>query len=566
MIVLAMAAALSSWSQVIRLEGHKAIRDNRSNVWLCSVPQDVFGTDWMATIEFDSLFSSLVIDGQQVVAGSSFTFDHIQGGKQYPVTATLGDEVITGAITFTWLPVLELKGEFGNEYAPGTVTLNAPDTAQSREDLTAKLKWRGGITNTGDKHKRNYHIKFIDENGDKTNRRLLDLRKDNHWKLDGGQMDPLRIRNRVCSDLWLDMSRHPWHHDIDPTVVNGSNGRLTEVILNGEYHGIYGLIEPIDRKQLGLVKTDETTGEVHGQQWTSKLKYPTYILPPPNNYSATWNGNEVSYPEIEDVFPTDWSTLYNAFEFARRVDAVDDWQTLADSLDYYFDTPVMEDYFIFIVTLQALDNEIKNIYYSCYDKTLGAPRLTLTPWDLDISVGARSVSGLDVSPERPLNWIAHVALGDMFFWSAPHRQHIIDRYWELRKTWLHTDSLVARFQHAVDELEECGAAGREEARWSGDSDLGGATLDLSGEMEYVADWITRRMAYIDENVFVRDLEPGDVNQDGVVNIADAIKLISMILSSDLSQVEADVTTDVNGDGVININDAIMLISIILLGS
>lgn len=565
MILLAMAATLSTWSQVIRLDGQKAVHDKRSNVWLCSIPQDHFGNDWTATVRLDSTCNSLVIDGITILDGEQFTFAGIEGGKQYPFTTIAGEDTIAGAITFTWLPVLELNGDFGNEYVTGTVTLNAPDPTQTKEDLLAKLKWRGGITNTGDKHKRNYHIKFINENDEKVNRRMLDLRKDNHWKLDGGQIDPLRIRNRVCTDLWLDMSRQPWNQEIDPTVINGSRGRLTEVILNGEYHGIYGLIEPIDRKQLGLVKTDETTGEVHGQQWTAKLKYPTYILPKPDNNSETWNGNEVTYPDIEDVFPTDWSTLYNAFDFARRVDAVDDWQTLSDSLGYYFDTPVMEDYFILIVALQALDNEIKNIYYSCYDKTVGAPRLILTPWDLDVSVGAKSISGLDVSPERPLNWIAHVALGDMFFWSS-HRSNIINRYWDLRKTWLNTDSLIARFQRAVDELELCGAAGREEARWSGDSDLGGAVLDISSEMEYIADWITRRMAYLDENVFVRELIPGDVNQDGVVNIADAIMLINVILNGDMSQQEDIVNTDVNDDGETNIHDVIDLINMILNGA
>ena len=561
--VLAMTAACAAWAQTIYLDGHKAVHDNLNNIWLCSVPQEVFGQDWTPVVTTDGSLTDVVINGTAVQDSSTVLLEQIAGGRLYTFSAMMGGQPVNGNITFTWLPVLELNGEFGNEYAPGTVSLNAPD-GSGKDDMLAKLKWRGGITNTGERHKRNYHIKFVDSIGEKKNRRLLDMRKDNHWKLDAGQIDPLRIRNRVCSDLWLDMARDPWFKALDSTAVNGSHGRVTEVILNGKYHGIYGLIEPVDRKQLGLVKHDTVANVFHGQQWVSKQWARTYVLPSYNNNSETWNKNEVSYPDFEDVHPTDWSTLYNAFNFARRADSVDDWQLLADSLDYYFDTPVLEDYFILLVTLQALDNETKNIYYSLYDKATGDRRLTVTAWDLDVSLGAKTLTGLTdamVSPERDLGWITNLCLIDMFNHSAPHRQHIIDRYWELRDTWLNTDNLVARFQTAVDELENCGAAAREEARWSRDSDIGGKTLDISAEMQKVEQWIRRRMVYLDENVFKRPAALlGDVDDDGSVDIADVVALIDYVLSG-VPVNEAN--SDVDGDGTITIADIVALIDIIL---
>ncbi len=563
MVVLTMATACVTWAQTIYLDGHKAVHDNLNNIWLCSVPQDLFGHDWRPVATFDSTLTDVFINGTEVLNNDTVFLEQIVGSKLFPFSAKMGEQEIEGNITFTWLPILEINGEFGNEYAPGTVTLNPPE-GNSKNDMLAKLKWRGGITNTGNKHKRNYHIKFVDSIGNKLNRRLLGMRKDNHWKLDAGQIDPLRIRNRVCSDLWLDMSRDPWFKAIDSTAVNGSHGRVTEVILNGNYHGIYGLIEPIDRKQLGLVKHDTVANVFRGQQWASKQWARTYVLPPYNNNTDMWNNNEVSYPEFEDVNPTDWSTLYNAFEFVRRVDEVDDWQTLNDSLGYYFDTPVIEDYFIFIATIQALDNETKNIYYSLYDKASGDKRLTVTAWDLDVSLGAKTITGLTdamVSPERDLRWMTNLWLSDMFVHAASHRKHIIDRYWQLRQTWLNTDSLVARFQTAVDELENCGASAREEARWSKDSDIGGKTLDISAEMAKVEQWIRRRMVYLDENVFVRPAPIiGDVNDDGNVDINDVVTLIDYCLA-DIPINE--VNSDIDNDGMININDVTSLIDIIL---
>ena len=563
MAVIAMATACVSWGQAIFFDGHKAVHDSINNIWLCSVPQEVFGQEWQPVVTMDSTMTGITIDGMAVLSGDQISLDGITGGRLFPLRGNYGDQPLSGDITFTWLPVLELNGEFGNEYALGTVSLNAPD-GSGKSDMLAKLKWRGGITNNGDKHKRNYHIKFVDSIGEKKNRRLLGMRKDNHWKLDAGQVDPLRIRNRVATDLWLDIARDPWYKEGDSTIINGSRGRVTEVILNGKYHGIYGLIEPVDRKQLGLVKHDTVNNVFHGQQWVSKLWARTYIYPYYNNNSNTWNENEVNYPEFEDVHPTDWSTFYNAFEFVRRNDAVDDWDTLADSLDYYFDIPVMEDYFILLVTLQALDNETKNIYYSLYDKASGDKRLTLTPWDLDVSLGAKTLKGLTdamVKPERYIDWVLNLPLVDMFQVSAPHRRQIIDRYWELRQTWLDTDNLVARFQAAVDELENSGAAEREEARWSGDSDIDGKTLDISAEMTYVANWIQRRMVYLDENVFARPVVlPGDVNEDGSIDISDVVMLINHCLTGEPVN---EANSDYTGNGIIDIQDITELINYLL---
>ncbi|MBQ3730937.1 MAG: CotH kinase family protein [Muribaculaceae bacterium] len=563
MAVITMATACVSWGQAIFFDGHKAVHDSINNIWLCSVPQEVFGQEWQPVVTMDSTMTGITIDGMAVLSGDQISLDGITGGRLFPLRGNYGDQPISGDITFTWLPVLELNGEFGNEYALGTVSLNAPD-GSGKSDMLAKLKWRGGVTNNGDKHKRNYHIKFVDSIGEKKNRRLLGMRKDNHWKLDAGQVDPLRIRNRVATDLWLDMARDPWYKEGDSTIINGSRGRVTEVILNGKYHGIYGLIEPVDRKQLGLVKHDTVNNVFHGQQWVSKLWARTYTYPYYNNNSNTWNENEVNYPEFEDVHPTDWSTFYNAFEFVRRNDAVDDWDTLADSLDYYFDIPVMEDYFILLVTLQALDNETKNIYYSLYDKASGDKRLTLTPWDLDVSLGAKTIKGLTdamVKPERYIDWVLNLPLVDMFQVSAPHRRQIINRYWELRQTWLDTDNLVARFQAAVDELENSGAAAREEARWSGDSDIDGKTLDISAEMTYVANWIQRRMVYLDENVFARPVVlPGDVNEDGSIDISDVVMLINHCLTGEPVN---EANSDYTGNGIIDIQDITELINYLL---
>ena len=561
----AVAVALVTWGQAIYLDGHKAVQDSLNGTWLCSVPQGLFGTDWHPCIQYDSTWTDVTIGGLPVANGARVAFDGIKGGRLYPFSAIASGAEVHGNITFTWLPVMELNGEFGLEYVEGTVSVNGPDST-AMDDMRAKLKWRGNHTVKPNRHKRNYSIKFLDKNGGKKDRSFFGLRKDNHWKLDAGQVDVLRIRNRVCADLWLDMSRPVWYQDAEPNAINGSRGRIVELILNGQYQGIYNMIEPVDRKQLKLVKHDTVNNEFHGQMWFVKRWCRTATMSRPvewSNDTAWWEGIEVEYPDFDEVNPTDWGTLADAVYFIRRTERSGAWNAQADSLEYYYDVPVMEDYFIFISVLQAMDNESKNIFYSNYDKGLH-PRVTMTPWDLDVSTGSLSISNYTtelVRPERPLDWISHIPMYGMFYLSDRHRAQIIDRYWQLRQTWLDTDALVERFQRAVDELEECGAAAREEARWDGDTDLTGKTLDISAEMAYVENWIRRRMVYLDENVFARPATlTGDVNRDGEVSVADINAIINAILAGSHTQV-----TDVNADGETSLADINVLIDIILKG-
>ncbi len=569
-LLLAMTivlTAMASMAQVLHIDGHRAPLDTVSHTWLCSIPQSLFGNDFDAQVTYGEELSEVVIDGVAVASGEVFTFDGIEGGKQYTVTAHMGDSLITGSITFTWLPIVELFGNFTDFYSYTEIFVSEPDSVFP-EPMKAKIKHRGISTNASRKHKRNYRIKFVAEDSTKMNRRFFGLRNDNNWILDAGQMDFLRVRNRVSSDLWLDMARKPFYADTVANVRNGSRGQMVEVFLNGEYRGIYNMCEPIDRKQLKLERYDADTKTFHGEIWDAYTRTRTVMMSEPEERTGklTWDGFRVRYPDYQEIHRVDWTTLEDAVWFVNRADNAASKQMFIDSIGDYFDLPVLQDYFIFIAALQALDNESKNIYYSCRDITVDR-RLTVTPWDLDICLGENYAPAVEipdmVKPERDLDWINHVPMVDM--WNLEvFRTPMIERYKELRKTWLDTDNLVNRYRTAIDELESCGAAGREEERWSGDTDIFKKTLDLSGEMDYVEDWIRRRMAYLDEFVFIPlpEFVRGDVNGDGEVNIADVNTVIDIILGGSADEGTMQ-RADVNGDGEINIADVNTIMDIIL---
>ena len=64
------------------------------------------------------------------------------------------------------------------------------------------------------------------------------------------------------------------------------------------------------------------------------------------------------------------------------------------------------------------------------------------------------------------------------------------------------------------------------------------------------------------NVKVKANEPGDVKEDGMINVADVSALIQYLLTGDSSLINLD-NADVNGDGLVIINDIAALINMLL---
>ena len=60
-------------------------------------------------------------------------------------------------------------------------------------------------------------------------------------------------------------------------------------------------------------------------------------------------------------------------------------------------------------------------------------------------------------------------------------------------------------------------------------------------------------------------QPGDVNNDGVINILDLTMLINYVLGHDTPEGFNEEMADVNGDGIVDVNDVVALVNLILHG-
>ena len=540
----------------LTINASPAFCDSAASTLLVSVPQEWFGTTQAAVVQGVDGCQVVSIDGVSLDDDGEFTFEDIAGSKSWTVQCSDGKEY---TMQFTYLPIVGLEGDFGYDYAAGTVVLAEPGQSAS-EVMTANIKWRGYTTNAPDKHKRNYSIKFIDANGEKQNRKLMNMRRDNHWILDAGQPDMARVRNRIATELWLDMAREPYYYEQAPDVLTGVRGEVVEVFLGSEYRGIYSLTEAMDRKQLQLVKHDTINNVFHGGLWKTDEFNPQTgfrFTVPFNDSLPDYCSFVVKYPEFDEVFPTSYQVLYNAIHAMEVSETIGTYNIV---VDFYFDMPVVIDYTIFYLTLNANDNSARNIYWLCYDRAVDK-RLSLAVWDLDASVG-QTWSPMDWRPpltaydffKLPYNWLFKM----LFHNKCKYRQAFLNRYDELRTTWLSTESLVNRYSSAIDRLIDCGAATREEQRWNGDSDLFGHPLNFVEEKEYITEWFTKRMPLLD--VWMHH-HICDVNNDGVVTAADITRLYDNLLFGE----EADYNEhlDTNFDGVITAADITNIYDVLL---
>jgi hypothetical protein len=528
------ADPLSNAAKGITIDGRSPVYVESLDMYLCTLPLEQFGQQYPARIDYVKRegCGSLSIEGTTLEPGDTYVFRIVRGGRVYKMRVKDAQgNLIEKDITFTSLPVVKMTGNFSNSYSQGTVSVNEPDKGAA-ELLRMKAKWRGGITNSNGKHKRNYHVKLLDDNGEKLERSFFGLRNDNSWILESCQVDMSRIRNRMLTDLWNDFSTPPYYKDQEKKALTGSRGRFVELVLNGEYRGIYCMTENVDRKQLKLKKTEEQDGTFHGGLWKSKDwsfatlmgtrpdggYYPKDFLSTPYEGSEMWDSYEVKYPDMEDTgYYTDWQPLYDAVDFVCYSDDDDFRQRVGQ----YFDLPVVMDYYILMETILATDNHGKNMFFGIYDRQQ-SNKITFAVWDMDATSGQRWSDDYyhweGMRPDQDYsNYVAYSEHGDYNLFRRLRNTDAEDfnmkvrlRYRDLRQNYLATESILDRFRTQLNEFKTCGAAQREYDRWSYDSDVAHLPLNFDTEMAYIEDWFTRRMEYLDTQRFDIESLPSEV--------------------------------------------------------
>ena len=408
-------------------------------------------------------------------------FDTNSVEKTLQLNDTLSETV---TVHFTSLPIIHIQSEnISTEFSNGHFLFYDP-TDSIPLAFVIDVRWRGATTLA--RPKKSYAVKLKDAKGEKLNHSFLGLRSDNSWILDAMSIDKARMRNRISTDLWNDFSTASYIRAFEPTALNGTRGQFVEVFYNHRYQGVYCMTEKIDRKQLQLRKFKN--GQMRGVLYkTNKWNTLVATSPIPSNAQSIWNGIEISYPNLEDGEPVDWSPLLQIMDFLTNSSASE----LRRELPQRIDLDVWRDYFLFIELLLAEDNDCKNQCVYFYDATNSSSLFGIAPWDLDHSWG-RDYQGnaLEANKNFLLYNRVHTCLRTYY----GSYNYVKERYQELRMNELRTDSLKARFHRVFQLYRENQVDEREELRWNGQDDI---VLDFDAEEEYIQQWIDQRLAYLD---------------------------------------------------------------------
>ena len=191
----------------------------------------------------------------------------VREGKSYRLLAVKGERFRQYAVVFSGLPILCIDTDSGTEIryeeAYGTMRLYHADTKENwvtESLMSAHIRGGSSRLNPKKSYKMTLYKKNQTGSGSlrKNNKSLLGMREDNEWLIYAMYSEDSKVRDKLSLEIWNNSGAL----SIESNGFYGYHMEYMEVIQNGEHWGIYGLMEPVDYKQLDLTKENEAQPEI----------------------------------------------------------------------------------------------------------------------------------------------------------------------------------------------------------------------------------------------------------------------------------------------------------------
>lgn len=300
--------------------------------------------------------------------------------------------------------------------------------------------------------KKSYTVETRLSDGSNNNVELLGLPRENDWVFHGPYTDKSLMRNALAYHIGNGMGR--WN----------PKTRFVEVMINGEYRGVYLLVEKIkidkNRMDLATLKPEDTTGvELTGGYIMSidreqEGSFDSPYIGRTGTYPVTFSYVDPKYDEINEKQRNYIRDYIFSFEDALKSEDFKD-----PNLGYrnYINTVSFIDYMIITELSKDIDGYRVSVFFH-KDKDSKGGKLTMSPfWDYNLCFGNANFYGGDIttgwtSDDKP-NGIGEGDAGNEipFWWDRfrqdPYYETLLKYRWEkLRKSVLSKDSL----NHFID--------------------------------------------------------------------------------------------------------------------
>ncbi len=235
-----------------------------------------------------------------------------------------------------------------------------------------------------------YTIETRDSEGNNLNVSLLDMPKENDWVLHAPYNDISLLRNVIAYHLWSEMGH--W----------GPRTRIVELILNGEYQGVYVLTETIKRDKnrldIATLNPSDTTGielsggyimKIDASNSDDDLTFRSKVrgLGTGFNKSVVWLYH---YPDPKDIHSKQLEYIRNYIDTVELLIQSDKYDDPDNGYSKYINTLSFVDYFIHTELSLNPDGFKRSAYF--YKKKLAKDgtkgKLKVGPvWDYNLAFG-----------------------------------------------------------------------------------------------------------------------------------------------------------------------------------
>lgn len=334
-------------------------------------------------------------------------------------------------------------------------------------------------------------LKKSEEGYEKSNKKLLGMRDDDDWILNSLYADENRVRDKLAIDLWQELGANS-----NPYQKNfGFQAEYVEIFIGGGYQGLYLLMHPVDRKQVGidpvsaqLSKNPDNIERIYKKKYTAAWNVADFEGELPDPAMPDFRGGYFLKADtiLEDL--SEWEMLKNVAECMQKEGA--DFEA---SLEQVVDTQNVIENWLFYQAIAGFDNQGKNNYFVTKQEGNGLKGYFI-PWDLNISFGA-------VYTENPYYCTIDTSTVKTIVEWEPGNKLIhadknlrVENAGEIWKKWRKHQLSEQAFVKRVDALEayvkKTGAFAREKERF--------ANGNCNDDFETIKSYTLERMQFIDE--------------------------------------------------------------------
>ena len=342
--------------------------------------------------------------------------------------------------------------------------------------------------------KKCYGFETRKTDGSNNNVSLLGLPPENDWVLYAPYCDKSLMRNVLAFHIGRQTG------DYSPRT------KWCELVMNGDYKGLYVLMEKIkrDSNRVDISKLKDT--DTAGVELTGGYIFSVEREEEEKGWSSPYNNKpfyRYRYPDYDEIIPVQKNYLK---DFITRFEELVDSSSSFDEYSQYIDIPSFVNYWIASEIFKNIDN-YKFSFFMYKTKDNKGGKIHFGPhWDLNLAFGNFDFTQ-DPGPEGwSYVWASLPYLRPSWIYDISEEREIknqINTRWkELRKNTLSTTNLLNFIDTQAAIIED--AQKRNFTRWPilgcyvyPNEFVGECYED---ELNYLKTWLSNRLQWIDMNI------------------------------------------------------------------